>query len=203
MNNSPPRSIHADFYDEEQRAGADRVSASYLRNEQVLVTFPDQVLLSDHPSGLGGTAKGPSPGELLLGALTACTAVYVGREARRQGVPVESVEVGASFQVTWEATDGPLESLGYFEKIVKHVDVVGDLNDAQRERVAFWVEHCSIGETLRRGVELEEHITWLPATGGGGRSAPTVEENADSADPSIVVGSCCVAPAGSEKAEKA
>ena len=115
---------------------------------------------------------GPSPGELLLASLAACTAVFVGREARRQGVPVESVTVGTSFELAWEPTDGPLDSLGYFRKIVKRVEVTGDLTQEQLARVHFWVEHCSIGETLKRGVELEEHITVIPGSGTPFQLAP-------------------------------
>jgi len=71
------------------------VAATFLGAEQVLVHFTMQDLLIDHPVGVGGTGAGPSPGELLLGALAACTSVYVGRNAQRYGVPVESVHVAS------------------------------------------------------------------------------------------------------------
>jgi putative redox protein len=151
------------FYEQDAKKDF-RVTASYLRREQVLVNFSTQAFVSDHPKGLGGDNMGPSPGELLLASLAACTAIYVGRNARRRGIPLESVEVKTKFEIGHERIDGPLHALSFCTKITKLVEVRGDLTEEQFEMVKFFADNCAIGETLRRGVTLDEETVLLPAT---------------------------------------
>jgi putative redox protein len=157
MEETPVEPEFAAFY-EADRKQFPRVAATFLGGEQVMVHFTMQDLLIDHPVGVGGTGAGPSPGELLLGALAACTSVYVGRNARRHGVPVESVHVGVSFETAQEPTDGPLAAVSFLNRIVKRVEVRGQLTTEHVEMVRFWAERCAIGETLRRGVDLIEEL---------------------------------------------
>ncbi len=157
MEETPVETEFAAFY-EADRKQFPRVAATFLGAEQVMVHFTMQDLLIDHPVGVGGTGAGPSPGELLLGALAACTSVYVGRNAKRQGFPVESVHVGVSFETAQEPTDGPLAAVSFLDRIVKRVEVRGQLTPDQVEMVTFWAERCAIGETLRRGVDLIEEL---------------------------------------------
>lgn len=137
-----------------------RVSASYLRREQVLIDLPTHSMVSDHSPASGGDGTGPSPGELLAASLAACTAVFVGRNARRHDIPVESVDVRVRFDVGHEPTDGPLDSIAWLDHIDKRVEVVGDLTAQQRDQVAFFIEHCAIGETLKRGLEITEDVVF-------------------------------------------
>jgi uncharacterized OsmC-like protein len=169
-----------EFYGEDRKRFP-RVAATFAGDEQVVVQFSMQELLVDHPPAVGGTGAGPSPGELLLAALAACTSVYVGRNAKRFGIPLESVHVGTSFETAHEPTDGPLDTIAYLSRIIKRVEVRGPLSDEQLAMVRFWVEHCAIGETLQRGVELVEEVVLvtdpdLPPFGGrqpGGDAAAT------------------------------
>jgi putative redox protein len=156
-----PEAHVAEFYAAD-REREFRVSAQYHDREQVIVTFPNQALVSDHARGLGGDEKGPSPGELLLGSLAACTAVYIGRNARRKKIPIESIVVRTRFETGHEKIDGPMHSLGFLTRVEKHVEVVGDLTDEQTEMVRFFANNCAIGETLRRGVQLDEELTVIP-----------------------------------------
>jgi uncharacterized OsmC-like protein len=159
-----------------------------------------QNLLVDHPFGVGGTGEGPSPGELLLGALAACTSVYIGRNAQRYGVPVESVYVGVSFETAHEPTDGPLPSVSFLDRIVKRVEVRGPLTDEQLEMVKFWAERCAIGETLRRGVHLDERVELVtggdaPPFGGRPPGHPTpVARGTETEQASCCAGDECELP---------
>jgi putative redox protein len=153
------------FY-EQDRKRFPRVAATFAGHEQVRVHFTMRDLLVDHPPEVGGSGQGPSPGELLLAALAACTAVYIGRNAERYGVPVESIDVGASFETAHDPTDGPLDAVSYLDRVVKRVEVRGPLNQDQLAMVRFWAEHCAIGETLRRGVDLVEEVELLPPCDG-------------------------------------
>jgi len=177
------------------------VAATFLGAEQVLVHFTMQDLLIDHPVGVGGTGAGPSPGELLLGALAACTSVYVGRNAKRYGLPVESVHVGVSFETAQELTDGPLPSVSFLDRIVKRVEVRGPLTDEQLEMVKFWAERCAIGETLRRGVNLVEELELVTDAEAPPFSGPlpghaASDNNPSEGDVPCCTGDECEAPKG-------
>jgi putative redox protein len=158
MPKTEPEAIGFPEFYAEDLARFPRVAATFAGDEQVVVQFSMRDLLVDHPTQVGGTGAGPSPGELLLAALAACTSVYVGRNAKRFGIPLESVHVGTSFETAHEPTDGPLDSVSYLKRITKRVEIRGPLSDEQLTAVRFWVEHCAIGETLRRGVELVEEV---------------------------------------------
>jgi putative redox protein len=138
-----------------------RVSATYLRREQVLVNFSMEAFISDHPKGLGGDNMGPSPGELLMGSLAACTAIYVGRNARRLKIPLESVDVKVKFEVGHERIEGPLHALSFLSRIAKVTEIRGNLTEEQFATLKFFADNCAIGETLRRGVMLDETVTWV------------------------------------------
>ena len=158
MTQTEPDAIGFPQFYAEDRKRFPRVAATFVGDEQVLVQFSMEDLLVDHPTAVGGTGAGPSPGELLLAALAACTSVYVGRNAKRFGIPLESVHVGTSFETAHEPTDGPLDSLAYLNRITKRVEIRGPLSAEQLAMVKFWVEHCAIGETLQRGVTLVEEV---------------------------------------------
>jgi uncharacterized OsmC-like protein len=169
------------------RQSAPQVVATFLQDEQVFVNFTTTTLLVDHPAIVGGSDLGPTPGDLLNASLAACTAIYVGRNCRRLGIPLESVHVGTARELSGEpAPDGPLAGstgfvdgdISFIPKMKKWVEVRGPLTEEHLETIRYLVDHCAIGETLRRGLVLEEeviHVTDPVSPFGGripGRPAP-------------------------------
>jgi putative redox protein len=83
-------------------------------------------LVADEPAAGGGGDTGPSPFDLLLGALVACTAITLRMYAARKGWELASVEVDAHYDVA----DG--DSAG---SIVRTITLPPGLPADQRERL--------------------------------------------------------------------
>jgi putative redox protein len=112
-------------------------------------------LAADEPTDAGGEDAGPTPYELLLGALGACTAMTVGLYARRKSWPLESVEVHLSHERVHardcEDCEAP-NGAGYLDRITKRLSLHGPLDADQRARLLEISERCPVQRTLERPI---------------------------------------------------
>jgi putative redox protein len=112
--------------------------------------------VADEPVDAGGEDAGPSPYELLLGALGACTSMTLQLYARRKGWPLEAVEVRLRHQRIHAQDCADCETKeGYLDAIDKEIVVAGDLTPEQVERLGEIAHRCPVSQTLLR----EIHIT--------------------------------------------
>lgn len=114
------------------------------------VTTGRHALVIDEPEPVGAD-RGPDPYSLLLAGLGGCAAITVTLYARRKEWPLTAVEVHVSHDRS-HADD--CASGGYCDRAEVHVELEGDLDDEQRERLLSIATRCPVAKTLARGIEV-------------------------------------------------
>ncbi|MFF4346019.1 OsmC family protein [Streptomyces sp. NPDC001530] len=109
-------------------------------------------LLSDEPVPFS-TDTGPTPVELLLAGLGACTSMTVRMYAERKGWELTGIEVSARTE----------RRVGSHEQIVKDVEITGDLDAEQIDRLADIAERCPVQRMLGDSVDVHTRFTARPA----------------------------------------
>jgi putative redox protein len=129
------------------------VGASGFRAE---ITARNHELIADEPTSFGGTDLGPTPYELLLAALSSCTAMTLRIYANRKAWPLEAVSVslraGRVHEKDCEHCD--TEPVG-ISHIQRKVELTGPLTDEQRDRLIQIADRCPIKQTLEHGIHIE------------------------------------------------
>src|SRR5882724_9995600 len=108
-----------------------------------------QALTADEPVEGGGTDIGPSPYNLLLAALGACTSMTVGMYARRKAWPLESVTVRLRHSRIHATDCADCETReGMIDRIEGDIELAGALTAEQRARLLEIAGRCPVHRTL-------------------------------------------------------
>jgi putative redox protein len=99
---------------------------------------------ADEPRDNGGTDSGPSPYELLLGALIACTSLTARMYANRKGWDLGRIEVKGHFGRDADGT----------ERVERHIKFGAPLSAEQAARVAEIIEKTPVTKTLKRSMPI-------------------------------------------------
>jgi uncharacterized OsmC-like protein len=128
-----------------------------LRKE---IVIGDRTLVADEPTELGGTDEGPTPYELLLGALGACTAMTVTMYARRKGWPLTGVTVELENDRVHASDCESCETQeGYLDRIHVRIGVDGPLHEEQRARLEEIARKCPVHKTLTGELRVDEELS--------------------------------------------
>jgi putative redox protein len=136
-----------------------RVESSPRDGELVQrVEARSHTFLSDEPAG-DGDDLGATPYELLLAAVGTCTSMTVAMYAKQKGIALERVTVRLTYdRVHLDDCVGAEEVTRRVHRIERELSLVGDLSDADRERLLGIAERCPVHRTL---VEEKEIVTRL------------------------------------------
>jgi putative redox protein len=132
------------------------VSATIAGGYRTTIRTRTHTLVADEPADAGGTDAGPSPYELLLGALAACTAMTVRMYADRKQWPLNDVVVRIrpvrSHALDCANCETSEVGVGRLER---EVELLGSLTDEQRTRLLYIADRCPVKQTLERGLRVE------------------------------------------------
>ena len=118
--------------------------------------------LADEPLDVGGSDTGPTPYELLLASLAACTCITISWYCQGKNLPLASVSATYDFDRIHikDCEDCDDSKKGLIDRITSHVHIEGDFDEAQRNRLAQVAERCPVHKTLANGVTFEDHATF-------------------------------------------
>ncbi|MFQ5530315.1 MAG: OsmC family protein [Gemmatimonadota bacterium] len=131
---------------------------------------------SDEPEALGGTDAiteqrriivdgtdaGPTPYEILVASLAACTAVTLRLYANHKEIPLHSVSVTSTFDRVHadDCEDCDERADGVIERIQTRVAIRGEFDDAQRARLAQVAQRCPVHKTLTNGTHISDSVSF-------------------------------------------
>ncbi|MBY8822626.1 OsmC family protein [Sphingomonas colocasiae] len=104
-------------------------------------------LTADEPAKLGGQDAGPAPFELLLSGLGACTSITLRMYAERKGWALDALDVDL---VLVRGDDG--------DHIERTLHPKGELDDAQRARLADVAERTPVTLAIKSGLRIDTHL---------------------------------------------
>jgi putative redox protein len=118
------------------------------------ITAGRHQLAADEPQPIGADS-GPTPYDLLLAALGACTSMTVRMYANRKGWPLKHVRVTLRHSRIHAEDCAECETTsGWIDHIDRDIELAGNLDDTQRQRLLGIANRCPVHQTLTSEVHI-------------------------------------------------
>src|SRR5262245_33739295 len=112
------------------------------------ITAGNHQLRADEPIPLG-TASGPSPYDLLLAGLGACTSMTLRLYAQRKGWDLQRITVRLRHNRIHAKDCQDCETKqGFLDQIDREIEFTGNLDSGQKNRLREIAEKCPLHRTL-------------------------------------------------------
>jgi putative redox protein len=135
----------------------DHVSVELGEGFYAQVKANGHILVADEPLEMGGTDKGPTPYDYLLGALGSCTAMTLRMYADHKDWPLESVKVRLTHGKIHADDCANCEAeTGKIDRIECEIEIEGDLSDEQHDKLLEIAGKCPIHRTLTSETVIED-----------------------------------------------
>jgi putative redox protein len=128
------------------------------RFQQAIAIGPHR-LIADEPASAGGLDSGPSPYDLLLAGLGACTAMTVRLYADQKKLPLDRVAVSLRHAKIHAADCAECETKeGKIDRVERVVTLEGPLDDAAKARLLEIASKCPVHRTLHGEVTVPTRL---------------------------------------------
>ncbi len=116
-------------------------------------------LTADEPAEVGGNDFGPTPYELLSASLGACTAMTMQMYARRKKWDLQEVKVHLSHRKDYtEDMNNPEHGQSKIDHFDRLIEIVGNLDDAQKAKLMEIADKCPVHRTLHSDVFVKTEL---------------------------------------------
>lgn len=116
-------------------------------------------LVADEPLAVGGTNTGPTPYDLLVAGLGACTSMTLRMYADRKKIPLEETVVRLRHTRVHADDCASCETQhAQIDQIEREIELVGPLDEGQRTRLLEIAERCPVHRTLTGEIKIESRL---------------------------------------------
>lgn len=127
------------------------------------ITAGKHTLIADEPKSAGGKDEGPSPYDLLLAALGACTAMTLKMYIERKKLPITEVEVLLTFdRIHADDCESCAKEGRQGRKEIQHISrliyVTGEVTEEQKARLLYIAGRCPVHITLHSDPHVEDAL---------------------------------------------
>jgi putative redox protein len=120
---------------------------------------------ADEPAPVG-TNAGPSPYELLLASLGACTSMTLRLYAQRKEIDLKQIRIKLQhYRIHAEDCADCETEDGFMDRIDSDIELTGNLDDAQKRRLLEIADRCPIHRTLKSEIVIRTSLSDTTNTG--------------------------------------
>jgi uncharacterized OsmC-like protein/alpha/beta superfamily hydrolase len=126
---------------------------------QTIIANGRHFLRADEPPAYGGSDSGPTPYDLLLSGLGACTTMTIRMYADRKKIPLKRASVTLSHhKIHADDCENCEAKEGKVDQIIREIILEGNLTAEQRQSLLKIAEKCPVHRTLHSEVHVKTNL---------------------------------------------
>ena len=120
------------------------------------IKTPHHHLLADEPADVGGDDLGPTPYDLLMASLGACTAMTLKMYANRKGWDLKEINVYLDHDKVHKEDSVEFEKKGSkISRFTRSLEIEGELDEEMKNKLLEIADKCPVHRTLHEDIIIE------------------------------------------------